>query len=236
MSIPNDFLSLLKDVPVRSIWQLKIGGRLINEIQEKQFQLIENENSQTLIIEQQWQLYSGANDIFPQENIARQHFFSMAQQQQKLQNYLSENRCLILVELDETWRLWQIIKFEQSLFNLLTSAIAQGSNKKTAALLLVSMEKFLLASQQFDELEFYPDLTLDNLTLHNNKPIFLGFMPTHEQKSEHDLKRAFSCIFAEILMLPKSDIKEILHYLELYAQSHKDNKILLNSLQALLAV
>ncbi len=236
MSIPDHFFSLLKEIPARSIWQPKIGEKLINDIQDKAFQLIENEKNQILDIEQQWLLYSGESDIFFKENIARQHFFSLTQQQQKFKDYLSEQRCLMLVEHGEQWRLWQLVKIEQSLSSLLTSAIAQDSNKKTAALLLVSMEKFLLAAQQFSELNFYPDLTLDTLTLHNNKPVFLGFMPTNEEKQEYDLKRAFTSIFTQILILPKEDIKEILHYLELYAQSHKDNKKLLNSLQALLSV
>ncbi|CAG1020088.1 hypothetical protein DOJK_00079 [Patescibacteria group bacterium] len=234
MPIPDNFPSVLTDIPLRDIWQPFIGQKLIADIQEKNFQLTKEGQNRLINIEQQWQLFSSEYDVFYQENLARQHFFALSQQQRQLQEYLSEQRCLILFEYHEIWRLWQIIKIEPSLTHLLTAAIEQRVNKKIAALLLVSMEKFLLACQRFAELNFHPDLTLNTLTLHNNKPIFLGFIPTSEKEAENDLKHAFNSIFTEILMLPKADIKEILHYLELYANSRKDNKILLNSLQVLL--
>lgn len=235
MSIPDYFFSLLKDIPHRDIWQPDIGRQLITQLQEKEFKLLEHGKNQTIMVDTHWKLHSAEQDIFLKEHIARQHLFTLAQQQKQLQPYLSTQRCLVLLEYSGIWRLWQIIKIEQNLSDLLTSAIAQQSNKETAALLLVSIEKILLAKQQFDELNFYPELSLTTLALQHNKPIFLDFMPSQQKKHEFDLKRTFATVFTDILNLSKADTQEILHYLKLYASNHKNNA-LLTSLQSLLLI
>lgn len=210
-------------------------------IKEKEVSVSHHDENWLLQIESQWQLYSGKNDKFVTENTARQAFFNLAQQQLQLENHLSTARCLLVLETDQRddWRVWQLKKAQLSLFDLLIAAIKPNNEAKIAALLLVAGEKLLLAQTLFNALSFYPSLTLETLSLMDNKLRFIDFIPTqalaeNKQLSVTDLlQQGFQTTIEKIAADNYIERGKILASLKHYAHGHRDHGIILDNLQHL---
>ena len=232
MTVSNTYFST--NIPSRDICNPIIGYPLLSAIQGKIFRFLQDdEQGQLIDVERKWQLYSSAENILQTENLARQCFFELAQQQLQLQNHLSQQRCLILIEEPKKWRVWQLIQIESSWADLLSNAIIKGSAKEVAALLFVSSEKFLLAKHYFSDIGFQPILTLETLSFQDKKPTFLGFLPINAVM-EDDLALAFKTIITQILTNPKLNVHEVLQHLKQHFSIHQEHQALLNKLQTML--
>jgi len=225
-----------KEIAARDLWPLKEGRFLLKNIENKKLEFIENDKEWLIIIEKQWQLFSSKNDLCDNYNIARQKLSNAVQNQRDLKIHLSKQRCLAITETDdkEQWRLWQIVKIEQTLAQLLTDAYAKKDAKKIATMLFIVADKFFIACTQFSQLEIPLPLALDNLAVKENKIIFTGFVPTDANISsidpEHCIKKAFQDYISQLSRDPAIKDALISYYLTVYAHENPTSKMLVNVL------
>ncbi len=225
-----------KDIAARDLWPLKEGYLILNNIANKNLEPIENDKEWLITIEEQWQLLSSKNDFCDNYNIARQKLSNAAQTQQNLKIHISKQRCLTITETgdEEQWRLWQIIKIEQTLAQLLIDAYAKKDAKKIATMLFIVADKFFIACEQFAQLEIQLPLALDNLALKENEIIFTGFIPTNADMpnidTEHCIKKAFQSYISQLSNDPEIKNALISYYLTVYAHENPTSKMLVNVL------
>lgn len=232
----------LETIPTRDIWQPVVGRALLTAIQEKMLTTRSYDDQHWLIdVEHDWQLYRHAEAIFSSENTARQYFFQSVQREQQLGDSLAKQRCTVLLESypDCQWIVWQIKQLEPSLADALNVAIAHDNEQQLATKLFTTAENFLRAVSLFSTLDIFLPISLNNLAMYDNKALFIGFMPTlanslsNAQPNAQTLQKAFRPIVAAILAQPLIETDRVLNYLNAYARSGKNHKILVTSLQKL---
>ena len=157
-----------RDVPSGMIWP-PVGGRIIlSEATSNMPQLCGlNNGDWTVTPEECWNLYSYKEDVFDDLSVARKALINWAQQHITLLPVLSPLRCLVLAETGHgNWRLWQIVRVEESLLSMPREAL-EGSNLQQ------------IASQQFRTLRYELPFSLDNLSLMDDGSIrYNGLIPS----------------------------------------------------------
>lgn len=225
-----------KDIAARDLWPLKAGYLLLENIENKDLEPIENNKEYLIAIEKKWQLFSSKNDLCDNYNIARQKLSDAVQIQRDLKTCLNTQRCLAITETGnkEQWRLWQIIKTEQTLAQLLIDAYDKKDTRKIATMLFTVADKFFIACTQFSQLEIQLPLALDNLTLEEDKIIYTGFIPTDADippiNPEHCVKKTFQDYIALLSRDPTIKNALISYYLTIYAHENPTSKMLVNVL------
>ncbi len=227
--IPN------KDIAARDLWPLKEGRNILEAITDKKLHIKETEDQSYLLsVEQQWQLFSSKIDIHDSYNSARQKLLEMVEIHRNLSTDISQQRCLAITEDDDRYRLWQIVKIEETLGQLLEKAYKEKNVKKISAMLFVVADKFFMGCQHFSKLEPQLLLDLNNLVLKDNAIIFTGFIPTTSNtltiNTDHCFKQAFQRYITQLT--EDSEIKNSLisYYLSVHAQENATNKMLVNRL------
>lgn len=225
-----------KEIAARDLWPLKKGRIILEDITNKELQPIENNEEWLITIEKQWQLLSLKKDLCDNYNIIRQKLSNAVQNQRDLEIHISKQRCLAITETDDKkqWRLWQIVKIEPTLAQLLTDTYAKKDAKKIATMLFIVADKFFIACTQFSQLEIQLPLALDNLALEENKIIFTGFIPTDANLSlidpEQCIKKAFQDYISQLSNDPAIKNALISYYLTVYAHENPTSKMLVNIL------
>ncbi|NOQ35427.1 MAG: hypothetical protein GQ569_05970 [Methylococcaceae bacterium] len=229
-----------KDIAARDLWPPKDGRSILANIADKNFQITEPETDSWLVlVEPQWQLFSSKDDLCDSDNAVRQKLFDAVQLQQSLGELISSQRCLAVAETgeDSQWRLWQIVRVEKTLSQLLEKTHTEVDAKKIAAMLFIIANKFVNACQQLSKFETQLTPTLDNLSLQDNKIIFTGFIPTVNStpaiEIESHITQAFQETITKIANNPAIENAQILQCLTLHASENAEHKTWLNALSKL---
>lgn len=156
------------EVPSGMIWP-PVGGRIIlseaTSCLPQPFGVSNGDWTVTPV--ECWNFYSYKEDVFNDLSVARKALINWAQQHIALLPVLSPLRCLVLAETGHgTWRLWQIVRVEESLLSMSSEAL-EGSNFQQ------------IASQQFKTLRYKLSCSLDNLSLMDDGSIrYNGLVPS----------------------------------------------------------
>lgn len=157
-----------RDVPSGMIWP-PVGGRIIlSEATSNTPQPCGlNNGDWTATPVEDWTFHSYKEDVFDDLSVARKALINWAQQHITLLSVLSPLRCLVLAETGHgTWRLWQIIRLEDSLLSMSREAL-EGSDLQQ------------IASQQFETLRYELPCSLDTLSLMDDGSIrYNGLVPS----------------------------------------------------------
>lgn len=229
-----------KDIAARDLWPPKDGRTILENIADKNFQMSEPDTESWLVsVEEQWQLFSSKDDLCDSDNKVRQKLLTAVQTQQTLEKYINSQRCLAVTETGENsqWRLWHIVRVEKTLNKILEKTYTEVDAKKIAAMLFIIADKFVSAYKQFSEFEIQLPLALDNLSLHDNKIIFTGFIPTSSHEKSNDLEslitQAFQQTIAKISSNPAIEKTHVLQYLTVHASENSEHKTLVDTLSKL---
>lgn len=157
-----------RDVPSGMIWP-PVGGRIIlSEATSNTPQLCGlNNGDWTATLVEDWNFHSYKEDVFDDLSVARKALIHWAQQHITLLPVLSPLRCLVLAETGHgTWRLWQIVRIEDSLLSMSREAL-EGSDLQQ------------IASQQFKTLRYELPCSLDTLSLMDDGSLrYNGLVPS----------------------------------------------------------
>ncbi|MCK4494213.1 MAG: hypothetical protein KAU26_09165 [Methylococcales bacterium] len=225
-----------KDISARDLWPLKEGRKILADIETKEIQLIKiNHGSWLVSVENQWQMRSLQHNFDFNGNKIRQQFSDIVQTQQKISNYVSSERCFAVTENDDgEWRLWQIVKRQETLNSLIEKAYAKKDMKKIAAVLFIVVNKFFSAHKIFSALTTQLPLSLDNLAIKDHNIIFTGFIPTINESVipsiEKCIQLAFQKNINKLSTNPAIKNSMVAYYLSVHASKNETDKILVNSL------
>lgn len=192
-----------------------------------------------------WRLLSRTTDCFNSANEARMYLVSYANLHKELGAVLSEHRCMAIVEpIDQNneWRVWQIVRRETSLSELLDDALVDITPQRIAKKVLLLAEKFLAADQAFAAGKIAFPLTMESIALSRNQPVFTDFIPNNSATDEsslpvmEQLKQSFKPSISKALHENSTlalRVPYILHHLDAYAKADEENKGMIEVLRTL---
>lgn len=137
-------------------------------------------------IGEQWCLFSRSEDSFTNPNEARMKLLHYANTHKKLSNLLSEHRCMAIVESDESdeWRVWQIVRNEATLGELLSHALMGNYPYKMAEEVYKIAENFVEAHNLFGNTDLGLPFHFDMIAINKNKPVYTGYIPHDSSEQE----------------------------------------------------
>jgi hypothetical protein len=200
-------------------------------------------------IDKQWKLINRRQACFASSNEAREHFVSDAQIHQQLKSVLSEHRCLAIteeLEQDYPWRVWQVVRAETSLAELLTNALKNHAPRRVAERVYIIAEKFLQAHQLIADNTPQIAYGLDNIGLNKsvmgiNKSVlaFVDFVPEINAQEvlpppmEALLQNFKQPIHETLSHSARISIPYILHHLDIYARGNEEKMKMVDVLRTL---
>ena len=230
----------------RNLWPVLEGNAILQSFVDKQLKIEQLElESWQVNVGCSWRLLSRQSDVFFSANVVRQQFVELTKVQQAIERCFSNQRCVAIVEeIDDEvnkWRIWQIVRQEASLADLLRQDVSAGSSKKTAEMFFIVAEKFYSVVKLFLEKEIFISFNLDNIGLQRGGGvIFIGFLPEHgiQHLGSPVLKQveqAFIEPVAELLIKSSAAfVQEIMRYLDIYAKGNLENEALIQTLKTLM--
>lgn len=198
-------------------------------------------------IGEHWRLLSRVTDCFDSANEARAYLMAYANLHKELSAVLTEHRCMAIVESvdqNDGWRVWQIVRRETTLAELLEDALVDITPQRIAKKVHMLAEKFLAADQLFAAGKIAFPLNMDSIALSRNQPVFTDFIPANAAAEGscsslpvmEQLKQSFKPAISKALHENSTlalRVPYILHHLDAYAKADEDNKAMIEVLRTL---
>lgn len=132
-------------------------------------------------IDYRWRLHSAADDVFDSVDAGRAELVQWARLHVASGDLLAQQRCVVLAaDGHDRFRLWQIVRMENSLRAQMEEALI-GSAETIAATLLAVARSFLQMSERLSAAACELPLDLQAIGVSTAGPIYLGFMPRPAQ-------------------------------------------------------
>ena len=234
-----------KDVIAGSVYPPISGRVILHKLADEEMAALEQtaDNAWEARFGSQWLLLSRHEDSFTNSTDARMHLLRYANTHKKLAHLLSEHRCMAIAEAEQhkPWRVWQIVRNEPNLEGLLVAALMDYSPQRIAGKVYIIAEKFMEAHRQFTESATGLPLELRHISIHQNKPVFTGYLPYPAPEAPlvpalDALKQAFQHPIS--LALQKNPalsigVPYVLQPLEVYAKNKAETKAMVDVLRRL---
>ena len=124
-----------------------------------------------------WQFHSAARHEFERLADARQEMLGWVQKHAEASGRLSSRRCIALAETGlGTWRLWQVVRAEESLRQRLGAALRESAPAEAAALLRACAGRLLEARGAFRPVPPLP-CRLELIGERRERPVYIGLLP-----------------------------------------------------------
>lgn len=161
------------------IWPPVNGRLVLHEATEAPVDLARNEGGDWLGTgEDRWQIQSPTNSTFADIDRGRRSLVEWARVHSGSASVLSGDRCIVLAEDHHgVFRLWQLVRIEESLANRLRAA--EGLTPRAVAQTLVEcVQIFLNAARPLSQAACRLPLTLATIGASGNGAPFVGLMPS----------------------------------------------------------
>lgn len=179
-----------KDVVAGSVFPPITGRIILHKLANEDVSLEQHpDGGWEAKIGSQWRLLSRSEDCFATSNDARMRLVYYANKHKKLETYLSEHRCMAIVESEEQdeWRVWQIVRNEPTLSELLQAALMGHFPHRIAEEVYEIAENYVSALKYFADTNQYIPFHFGNIAINQNKPVFTGYIPQHIEKTDNEL-------------------------------------------------
>lgn len=129
-----------------------------------------------------WRFHSAASQCFEQVEEGRAALVRWAQQHAALGPWLSPRRCIVLCQNgDGRYRLWQVVRHEQTLWNELTAAVESREPTRISARFSEASTWAVKVSQHWATAPWELPCTLETIGVLDGAPAFVGFLPDGER-------------------------------------------------------
>lgn len=130
---------------------------------------------------ERWQLLSLARDCFQTQAAARDELVRQARIHAQLKPVLSEHRCLCAAPTGRgEWRIWQVVRHETTLADIVRLTLSLKSADSVAAELLRVARILANAAQLFRSMQLPLRPTLAALAVSRSRPVYTGYLLPHE--------------------------------------------------------
>ena len=124
-----------------------------------------------------WQFHSAAGHEFERLEDARREMLGWTQKHAEASSRLSSQRCIALAETGlGTWRLWQVVRVEESLRQRLEAALRESAPADAAVLLRACAGRLLEARGAFQPSPPLP-CRLELIGERRERPVYIGLLP-----------------------------------------------------------
>lgn len=125
-----------------------------------------------------WRFHSPSQACYANPELGRRALVEWARLHAGGQRWLSGPRVLVLSAAgDGTWRLWQIVKTEESLRDSIVAKLHDGTAEGLLRRLLDSGRLLLSAAESLAMIPCRLPLRIDTIGAPNGAPIYVGFLP-----------------------------------------------------------
>jgi hypothetical protein len=166
-----------EETPTQWIWPPFAGRNILNKVFKYALRARLQQNDTWMInAKNHWRCYSKSDWLFRSEAAAREAIRANINIHLECSPIISEQRCVAVAsDINDSWRLWQIVRVESTLTEDLTKALQQPQFEQQA------LETFRCATRYADALQQsirYPpllNLTLENLGISAERQlVYLG--------------------------------------------------------------
>lgn len=193
------------DLPVGRVWPPVEGRAILHEANAARIELVESPTGDWLERRGHWIVQSAANALYLNADLGRAALVEWARWHATLGRHLSPHRALALSEDEQgVWRLWQVVRREKTVGQVLSKAFGSREVDSMARTLL-------LAARALAEVDRALSLTglrvdLDNVSILESGPVFVALAPTprelataaqSESKLGFDLESCFAPLLDE---------------------------------------
>jgi signal recognition particle receptor subunit beta len=168
------------DVPSGMIWPPVEGRLILSGATTGLANLRQLDNGDwTVCPVEEWRFYSYDKDVFEELSSARQTLIGWAHRHIAIMPVLTPLRCLVLAETGHgNWRLWQVIKVENSLLSLSREALDRDDLQLVADGIWGTSYMYLTAVQQFRSLRYGLPCSLDTISFSDVGIRYNGLIPS----------------------------------------------------------
>lgn len=125
-----------------------------------------------------WRFHSPRQAAYADAELGRRALIEWARMHASGQRWFSAPRALVLAASgDGMWRLWQIVRMEESVRDQLVRGIADGSPFALLRRLLDAGRHLLAATEAFPLAPCRLPITVDTVGAPNGVPLYIGFLP-----------------------------------------------------------
>ncbi|MDY6992606.1 MAG: hypothetical protein SVR94_08390 [Pseudomonadota bacterium] len=168
-----------KDISAQWLWPPLAGQQLLQAVCKPNFKLSFQEEDELWCfqVDKKWYGFSKLEWHYPQVTQAREAFRAQISLHLQCSLLLSKQRGIIVVqEPQQSWRLWQLVKYKYSLAAELTQALQVETGAQLAQTLFRYAVYYTIALQKSCHCASQLVFNLDNFALEAEQPVYLGLL------------------------------------------------------------
>jgi signal recognition particle receptor subunit beta len=175
------------------VWPPIAGRIVLHEISAHSPEVVQSDDqSWVAYTADRWQLRSLPHHCYPTQAEAREELLRQARTHARYKTLLSEHRCVCGAPTGAgDWRIWQVVRRETTLADIVRLTLGLKSPESVAAELLRVGRLLRRAVELFSEAGLPSKPTLDSLAVSHGNPVYTRFLSTAEvdagARVEHDV-------------------------------------------------
>jgi hypothetical protein len=180
-----------ENTPLQWIWPPYAGRKILNHIFKYALKPhLQPDGTWIIKAKNYWYCYSKPQWVYSDEKIAREVLRANMRMHIQCSPILSEQRCVVMTpDIDDQWRLWQIVHIEPTLADYLTKILQGKQFDKFALKIFSCANRYANALQQSVKYPPLLNITLDNLGLDiRRQPLYLGYLEENNQDAKKPSK------------------------------------------------
>ena len=138
------------DIPSGMLWPAVAGRILLHEYCSTSIATLDHRGAAWRGLNSQWIVHTDGEVYFEQEASARRDLIEWARFHVSIGKGLSASRCLAAHERDRGWRLWQVVRREANLLELVMQSLTSGPDRAGAGL-YTAAHRLLSAARAFEK-------------------------------------------------------------------------------------
>jgi len=224
-----------------TVWPPVAGRIILQEVGSLELEAKQNSAGHWVCFQDEhWHFFSGSTFEFESRSKSYKCLLDMIKHFNSFGRFLSKNRCLALTEAghDGHWRVWEIVRNELSLQDVLLKSLKYKTGDALANDLLTIAEFALITAVNFVENDVHLPFALDSLTQKQGQPVFTGFAsilePIEERVPMEMLKEALSDVMISFTQEHDLDVPMLLKAMKKFTFTPGKNRELLETLNAVL--
>ncbi|MFT3692698.1 MAG: GTPase domain-containing protein [Kofleriaceae bacterium] len=168
-----------RSVPSGAIWPPVEGRAIMTEVADLESTPHQFGNGDWVIgLGSGWRVVSRHNAVFASLDEGRAALIQWARLHAASAAVLSPRRCIVLSESgDGTWRLWQVVRVEESLREAMADALDEGKPEQAIERLCETSKQLLDVVARVAASPLDLVCTLDTVGMGDGGPVYIGLMP-----------------------------------------------------------
>jgi signal recognition particle receptor subunit beta len=166
-------------VPSGAIWPPVEGRAILYEVAALARESVRMSNGAWVsALGTGWRVVSGDGASFRSIDQGRSALIQWARLHTASAGSISPRRCIVLADAgDGSWRLWQIVRAEDSLREIIARALEEEAGDELVHRICWAAQLLLEAEERLSQASFALSCSLDTIGTHDARAVYIGLMP-----------------------------------------------------------